>query len=34
MSDEATIFEPMVNHNFAGGFHHKIVDRGPRDNGP
>jgi hypothetical protein len=26
MSNKAAVFEPMVNHNFAGGFYHKIVD--------
>jgi hypothetical protein len=33
MSDKATIFEPMVNHNLAGGFHRKFIDYRPGDNG-
>jgi hypothetical protein len=34
MSNEAAIFEPVVNRNFAGGFHHKIIDHRLGDNGP
>jgi hypothetical protein len=34
MIDEATIFKPAVNCNFAGGFYHKIVNHRLGDNGP
>jgi hypothetical protein len=34
MSDEAAVFEPVENRNFAGGFYRKIVDRRLGDNGP
>jgi hypothetical protein len=34
MSDEAIVFEPIVNYNFVGGFYHKIIDCRLGDNGP
>jgi hypothetical protein len=34
MSDEARVFKPMVNHNFMGGYYHKIINHRLGDNGP